>query len=92
MATWEIKPSQQRLPASVELAIEAGHEHVIELQGQVEPCLVMMVLFSAATRKVTKVAYAFTCPTAGSQSTRRDEIPSRLRSNILAVARAEAAE
>jgi hypothetical protein len=62
-----------------------GHdEHVIELQGQVEPCLVMMVLFSAATRKVTKVAYAFTCPTAGSESTRRDEIPSRLRPNIVA--------
>jgi hypothetical protein len=62
-----------------------GHdEHVIELQGQVEPCLVMMVLFSAATRKVTKVAYAFTCPTAGSESTQRDEIPSRLRTNIVA--------
>jgi hypothetical protein len=53
-----------------------GHdERVIELQGQVEPCVVMMVLFNAATRKVTKVAYAFTCPTAGSESTRRDEIP-----------------
>jgi hypothetical protein len=62
-----------------------GHdERVIELQGQVEPCVVMMVLFSAATRKVTKVAYAFTCPTAGSESTRRDEIPSRLRPNIVA--------
>jgi hypothetical protein len=48
---------------------------VIELQGQIEPCIVMMVLFSAQTRKVTKVAYAFTCPTTGSQSTRRDEIP-----------------
>src|ERR1700737_1460957 len=56
-----------------------GHdERVIELQGQVEPCVVMMVLFNAATRRVTKVAYAFTCPTAGSESTRRDEIPSRL--------------
>jgi len=53
-----------------------GHdERVIELQGQIEPCIVMMVLFSAQTRKVTKVAYAFTCPTTGSQSTRRDEIP-----------------
>jgi hypothetical protein len=53
-----------------------GHdERVIELQGQVEPCIVMMVLFSARTRKVTKVAYAFTCPTSGSESTRRDEIP-----------------
>lgn len=53
-----------------------GHdERVIELQGQIEPCIVMMVLFSAQTRKVTKVAYAFTCPTSGSQSTRRDEIP-----------------
>ena len=53
-----------------------GHdERVIELQGQVEPCVVMMVLFNAATRKVTKVAYAFTCPTAGSENTRRDEIP-----------------
>src|SRR6266851_320931 len=39
-----------------------GHdERVIELQGQIEPCIVMMVLFSAQTRKVTKVAYAFTC-------------------------------
>jgi hypothetical protein len=54
-----------------------GHdERVIELQGQIEPCVVMMVLFSAQTRKVTKVAYAFTCPTSGSESTRRDEIPS----------------
>jgi hypothetical protein len=62
-----------------------GHdERVIELQGQIEPCVVMMVLFSAATRKVTKVAYAFTCPTAGSESTRRDEIPSRPRPNIVA--------
>jgi len=62
-----------------------GHdEHVIELQGQVERCVVMMVLFSAATRKVTKVAYAFTCPTAGSESTRRDEIPSRLRPDLVA--------
>jgi hypothetical protein len=53
-----------------------GHdERVIELQGQIEPCIVMMVLFSAQTRKVTKVAYAFTCPTSGSESTRRDEIP-----------------
>jgi hypothetical protein len=53
-----------------------GHdERVIELQGQIEPCIVMMVLFSAQTRKVNKVAYAFTCPTSGSQSTRRDEIP-----------------
>ena len=55
---------------------DTGHdEQVIELQGQTEPCIVMMVLFSAATRKVTKVAYVFTCPTSGSQSTRRDEIP-----------------
>jgi hypothetical protein len=53
-----------------------GHdEQVIELQGQIEPCIVMMVLFSAQTRKVTKIAYAFTCPTTGSQNTRRDEIP-----------------
>jgi hypothetical protein len=53
-----------------------GHdERVIELQGQIEPCIVMMVLFSAQTRKVTKVAYAFTCPTSGSESTRRDGIP-----------------
>ena len=53
-----------------------GHdERVIELQGQVDPCVVMMVLFSAATRKVTKVAYAFTCKTSGSQTTRRDQIP-----------------
>ena len=53
-----------------------GHdERVIELQGQIEPCIVMMVLFSAQTRKVTKIAYAFTCPTTGSQNTRRDEIP-----------------
>lgn len=53
-----------------------GHdERVIELQGQTEPCIVMMVLFSAETRKVTKVAYAFTCPTSGSRTTRRDEIP-----------------
>ena len=52
-----------------------GHdERVIELQGQIEPCIVMMVLFSAQTRKVTKVAYAFTCPTSGSESTRRDEL------------------
>jgi hypothetical protein len=66
-----------------------GHdERVIELQGQVEPCVVMMVLFSAATRKVTKVAYAFTCPTAGSESTRRDEIPSSLRSIVAALAQA----
>jgi hypothetical protein len=55
---------------------DTGHdERVIELQGQIEPCIVMMVLFSAQTRKVTRVAYAFTCPTSGSQSTRRDEIP-----------------
>jgi hypothetical protein len=53
-----------------------GHdERVIELQGQIEPCIVMMVLFSAQTRKVTKVAYAFTCPTTGSESTRRDAVP-----------------
>jgi len=52
-----------------------GHdERVIELQGQVEPCIAMMVLFSAETRKVTKVAYAFTCPTSGSRAARRDEI------------------
>ncbi len=53
-----------------------GHdERVIELQGQIEPCIVMMLLFSAQTRKVTKAAYAFTCPTSASQSTRRDEFP-----------------
>jgi hypothetical protein len=53
-----------------------GHdERVIELQGQIEPCIVMMVLFSIQTRKLTKVAYAFTCPTSGSESTRRDEVP-----------------
>jgi hypothetical protein len=53
-----------------------GHdERVIELQGQIEPCIVMMVLFSAQTRKVTKVAYAFTCPTSGSENTRRDHVP-----------------
>jgi hypothetical protein len=53
-----------------------GHDELaIELQGQIEPCIVMMVLFSARTRKVTKVAYAFTCPTSGSESTRRDGIP-----------------
>jgi hypothetical protein len=58
---------------------DTGHdERVIELQGQVEPCIVMMVLFSAKTRKVTKIAYAFTCPTAGSQSTRRDGAPARV--------------
>ncbi len=55
---------------------DTGHdERVIELQGQIEPCIVMMVLFSAQTRKVIRVAYAFTCPTSGSQSTRREEIP-----------------
>jgi hypothetical protein len=53
-----------------------GHDElVIELQGQLEPCIVMMVLFSAQTRKVTKVAYAFTCPTSGSEHTRRDDVP-----------------
>jgi hypothetical protein len=58
---------------------DTGHdERVIELQGQIEPCIVMMVLFSTETRKVTKVAYAFTCPTAGSQSTRRDGTPVRV--------------
>jgi len=58
---------------------DTGHdERVIELQGQIEPCIVMMVLFSAKTRKVTKAAYAFTCPTAGSQSTRRDGAPARV--------------
>jgi hypothetical protein len=52
-----------------------GHDkRVIELQGQVEPCIAMMVLFSAETRKVTKVAYAFTCPTSGSETTRRDPL------------------
>lgn len=55
---------------------DTGHdERVIELQGQVEPCIAMMVLFSAQTRKVTKVAYAFTCATRGSQTTRRDALP-----------------
>ena len=54
----------------------SGHDQrVIELQGQIEPCIAMMVLFSAETRKVTKVAYAFICPTSGSQITRRDEFP-----------------
>lgn len=58
---------------------DTGHdERVIELQGQVEPCIVMMVLFDAETRKVTKIAYAFTCPTSGSQSTRRDGKPARV--------------
>jgi hypothetical protein len=53
-----------------------GHdERVIELQGQIEPCIVMMVLFSIETRKVTKVAYAFTCPTSGSRKTRREDAP-----------------
>lgn len=57
-----------------------GHdERVIELQGQVEPCIAMMVLFSAYSRKVTKVAYAFTCPTRGSQTTRREAFPSYSR-------------
>jgi hypothetical protein len=52
-----------------------GHdERAIELQGQVEPCIAMMVLFSAETRKVSKVAYAFTCPTRASQTTRRDSL------------------
>jgi hypothetical protein len=55
---------------------DTGHdERVIELQGQVEPCIAMMVLFSAQTRKVTKVAYAFTCPTSGSQTTLREAVP-----------------
>ena len=59
---------------------DTGHdEQVIELQGQTEPCIVMMVLFSAATRKLTKVAYVFTCPTSGSQNTRRDELPTDSR-------------
>ena len=67
------KAAHQRYPALK----GTGHdERVIELQGQIEPCIVMMVLFSAETWKVTKVAYAFTCPTSGSQSTRRDELPS----------------
>ncbi|MGH7914348.1 MAG: hypothetical protein ACREPW_06825 [Candidatus Binataceae bacterium] len=58
-----------------------GHdERVIELQGQIEPCIVMMVLFSAQTRKVTKVAYVFTCLTSGSQTTRRDTTPPYPRS------------
>jgi len=58
---------------------DTGHdERAIELQGQVEPCIVMMVLFSARTRKVTKIAYVFTCPTAGSQSTRRDDASARV--------------
>lgn len=51
---------------------DTGHdERVIELQGQIEPCIVMMVLFSAQTRKLTRVAYAFTCATSGSETTRR---------------------
>jgi hypothetical protein len=66
------KAVHQRYP---ELKGTGHDERVIELQGQIEPCIVMMVLFSASTRKVTKVAYAFTCPTSGSQSTRRDDIP-----------------
>ncbi len=52
---------------------DMGHdERVIELQGQVQPCVVMMVLFDAATRKVSAVAYAFTCATGTSQTTMRD--------------------
>jgi hypothetical protein len=49
-------------------------ENVIELQGQIRPCVVMMVLFEAKTRKVTKVAYVYTCPTSGSQTTRRNRL------------------
>lgn len=52
---------------------DTGHdERVIELQGQVRPCIVMMVLFEAATRKVNAVAYAFTCATGAAQTTMRD--------------------
>ncbi len=52
---------------------DTGHdERVIELQGEVRPCIVMMVLFDAATRKVRAVAYAFTCATGASQTTMRD--------------------
>jgi hypothetical protein len=54
-------------------------EEVIELQGQIEPCIVMLVLFSARTRRLTKVAYAFTCPTSESETTRRDEPPRDLQ-------------
>ena len=46
--------------------------HVIELQGQIQPCVAMMVLFEAKTRKVAKVAYVYICPTTGSQTTRRN--------------------
>ena len=49
-------------------------EHVIELQGQLQACVVIMVLFKAQTRKVAKVAYVYTCPTTESQTTRRDEM------------------
>jgi hypothetical protein len=51
---------------------DMGHdERVIELQGEVRPCVVMMVLFDAARRKVSAVAYAFTCATGASQTTMR---------------------
>ena len=53
---------------------DTGHdERVIELQGQLDSCIVMMVLFSAQTRKVTRVAYAYTCPTGNSETTLRAE-------------------
>ncbi|HZO80305.1 MAG TPA: hypothetical protein VFB33_01300 [Candidatus Binataceae bacterium] len=52
---------------------DMGHdERVIELQGEVRPCVVMMVLFDAASRKVSAIAYAFTCATGAAQSTMRD--------------------
>ncbi len=58
----------QRFPALK----DTGHdERVIELQGQIDRCIVMMVLFSARTLKVTRVAYAYTCPTGSSETTRR---------------------
>ncbi len=51
---------------------DTGHdERVIELQGQLDSCIVMMVLFSARTLKVSRVAYAYTCPTGSSETTRR---------------------
>jgi hypothetical protein len=54
---------------------DTGHdEKVIELQGQLQPCVVMMVLFKAQTSMVTKAAYVYTCPTTESQTTRRDEM------------------
>lgn len=70
---------------------DMGHdERVIELQGQVRPCVVMMVLFDAATRKVGAVAYAFTCATGPSQTTMRN-LQGRLACRAAAAAWARAA-